>query len=124
MYTGLVGRNCICERPINRETSEKGVTDDTRFYTFDGTSGNYRLFKVTELPRREEDKFVKAREIRIQSWQPLHGCPDFGKVGVFRVRGYMDRSEEIISLSEIRGKVCIVENFAVTVPNIILFEAT
>ena len=123
MYTGLVGRDCVCERPINRETSEKGTTDDTRFYTFDRTTGEYRLFKVIELPEREEDRFVRAREIRVQSWQPLHGCPDFGKVGVFRVRGYHDHTE-VISTAEISGKVCIVENFAVTVPNIILSEAT
>ena len=123
MYTGLVGRDCICERPINRETDEKGVTDDTRFYTFDGASGKYRLFRLIKLPQDEEDHFVKAREIRVQSWKPLHGCPDFGTVGIFRVRGYMDRTENI-SLEDIRGKVCLVENFAVTIPNIILNEAT
>ena len=122
MYTGLVGRSCICDRPIKRETKEKGVTDDTRFYTFDPAAGNYRLFKLTDLSRIEYG-VVEAREIRTQSWQPLHGCPDFGKVGIFRTRGYKEQSE-VVSLEEIKGKVCIVEKFAVTVPNIILSEAT
>ena len=70
-----------------------------------------------------EDGVIEAREIRTQSWQPLHGCPDFGKVGIFRTRGYKEQSEEV-TLDEIRGKVCIVENYAVTVPNLILEEAT
>ena len=120
----MVGRKCECVRPPAFETEEKGVTDDTRIYTYDPTTGTYKLFKLTDLSELEEDGFVSGREIKTRKWQPLHGCPDFGKVGVFRVRGYSDEPSVRIPLDAIKGKVCICENFAITLPNIILNEAS
>ena len=119
----MVGRKCECVRPPAFETKEKGVTDDTRIYTFEASTGTYKLFKLRDLSEFE-DGFVKGREIRTQKWQPLHGCPDFGKVGIFRIRGYKDQPSVRIPLATIKGKLCIVENFAVTIPNIILNEAS
>ena len=123
LYTGLVGRKCDCVRPRAFETEEKGVTDDSRIYTYSAATGTYRLFKLRDLSEFD-DGFVRGREIKTQRWQPLHGCPDFGKVGVFRIRGYKDQPSVRIALDDIKGKVCIVENFAVTLPNIILNEAS
>lgn len=119
----MVGRKCVCVRPPAFQTEEKGVTDDTRIYTFEASTSSYKLFKLIDLSGFE-DGFVKGREIKTQKWQPLHDCPDFGKVGVFRTRGYKDQPAVRISLDTIKGKVCIVGNFAVTVPNIILNEAS
>ena len=117
----MVGKKCECVRPPAYATEEKGVTDDTRVYTFDAATGSYRLFKLRDLGG---DGFVKGWEIKTQKWQPLHGCPDFGKVGIFRTRGYKDQPSVRIDLQAIKGKVCLVENYAVTVPNIILNEAS
>ena len=123
LYAGLVGRKCECVRPSAFETEEKGVTDDTRIYTYESAASTYKLFKLMDLSEFE-DGFVTGQEIKTQKWQPLHGCPDFGKVGIFRVRGYKDQPSVRLPLEAIKGKVCIVENFAVTLPNIILNEAS
>ena len=118
-----MGRKCECVRPPAFQTEEKGVTDDTRVYQYDSTSGTYKLFKLVDLSEFENG-FVTGQEIKTQKWLPLSGCPDFGKVGIFRVRGYKDQPSVRFPLEEIKGKVCLVENFAVTVPNIVLNEAS
>lgn len=110
-------------RPVAFETEERGVTDDTRVYTYDASDGTYKLFKLRDLTEFE-DGFVRGREIKTQKWQPLHGCPDFGRVGTFRVKGYKDQPSVRISLDSIKGKVALVGNFALTIPNIILNEAS
>ena len=120
-YTGIVGRNCPCSWKLAFHTAEKGTTDDTRVYTHSAAYDEYRLFKITDVSQRS-DGFLTGIEIATQTWQPLHGCPDFGTVGIFRMRGY--KGDPIrISVADVKGKVCVVDNFAITLPKIILFEA-
>ena len=121
-YTGLVGRDCPCHWKLAFNTAEKGVTDDTRVYTFDAATDKYHLYKLTDVSKRE-DGYISGLEIATRTWQPLHGCAEFGTVGVFRMmRGYQGEPVRI-PVKDVRGKICVVGDLAVTLPLIILFEA-
>ena len=120
-YTGLIGRPCPCNWKLAFNTAEKGVTDDTRVYTHHRASDRYHLYKLTDVSTRREG-YLTGLEIATRTWQPLHGCPDFGSVGIFKMGGY-EGDPVRIPIADIKGKICVVENFAVTLPKIILFEA-
>ena len=119
-YAGLLAKKpCICERPIRLETEMKNATDDTHVYTFDGTSGLYRIFRVTKVDRN----LVSVNAIKIEPWHPLYRMPSFGLIGVFKVKGEVTDGEKI-SKSDIKGKVVFIDNaYAVTIPKIVLDEA-
>ena len=60
----------------------------SRVYTFSADDDEYRLFKLTDVTNRS-DGYLVGREIHTQTWEPLHNCPDFTSVGIFRMRGYI-----------------------------------
>ena len=124
MYASLMGNTCTCKRPIRLLTSVKGKTDDTKVYTFHQGTGTYSLYKLSDTTSSEDG--VWGWRIKTQSWKPVYGMPDFNAVGVFRTRGH-DRDQQqptYISMSDIKGKVLIVGDLAITIPHIILEEAT
>ena len=123
MYAALMGNSCECKRPLRLLTNVKGKTDDTRVYTFDERSGTYSLYKISDT---DEDDGVWGWRIMTQSWKPVYNMPDFNAVGIFRTRG-QDRNQRhptYLPMSEIKGKVIMIGDLAVTIPHIILEEAT
>ena len=67
---------------------------------------------------------MRARRIKIGSWLPLYALPDFNKVGIFTVQGYED-DLEALNVNDLKGKVVLVgAKIAVTIPKIVLDEAT
>ena len=108
---------CLCDRPIRLESEMRPATDDTRVYTFE--NDEYKLFRITKVDRN----IVSVRAIQTEIWEPLYQVPSFGNVGIFKIKGE-DQEVEEIAISDIKGKVIIVENhYAITIPKIILDEA-
>ena len=84
----------------------------------------FRLYKLTDISLRKSHGTVRARQIKTGSWLPLYALPDFNKVGIFTIDGYEDDLEEI-NVTDLKGKVVLVgTKIAVTVPKIVLDEAT
>ena len=117
IYTALLSKKCDCKRYIKYSGSEREATDDTRIYLF--SEGIYHLFKLVEV---EEDT-VSGVQINTLPWEPLLRVPDFRAVGVFETDGLKDEVKQI-EKSQIAGKVMMVGTIAVTIPLIVLEEAT
>ena len=95
----------------------RSATDDTVVYTFE--NDQYNLFKITSVDRN----LVSVKAIKVEAWEPLYRVPSFGFVGCFRVKGE-SAEVQLIPKCEIKGKVIFVGNeFAVTIPKIVLDEA-
>ena len=93
------------------------ATDDTRVYTFE--NDEYKLFRITKVDRN----IVSVRAIQTEIWEPLYQVPSFGNVGIFKIKGE-DQEVEEIAISDIKGKVIIVDShYAITIPKIVLDEA-
>ena len=118
-YASLLARPpCICDRPMRLENAMRQTTDDTHIYTFDVDNGKYRIFRITKVDRN----LVSVIEIKIEDWEPLYMFPSFGYIGIFKIKG--EQTEvELLARSDIKGKVVVVGNFAVTIPKIVLDEA-
>ena len=116
LYSALLGHKCTCVRHIRYQIVETAAIDDTRVYTFE--NGEYQLYKLVQVDRNS----VSALRIKTRPWEPLLRVPDFGAVGVFETDG--TTSERLhFEKSQIKGKVIMVGQIAVTIPRIILDEA-
>ena len=129
IYTSLIGQRCVCEREFVLHTSPKGVSDDSRVYTFDAVTGMYNLYKLTDLSGLERDdlrdRTVKCLKMRTLSWAPLYDFPCFNRVGVFKLDGYHEGEPEEVMYTDIKGKVVVIDNdIGVLVPKNVLDEAT
>ena len=117
IYTALLSKKCDCKRYIKYSGSEREATDDTRIYLF--SEGIYHLFKLVEVG----ENTVSGVQINTLPWEPLLRVPDFRAVGVFETDGLKDEVKQI-EKSQIAGKVMMVGTIAVTIPLIVLEEAT
>ena len=94
---------------------EKGKTDDTRVYLFDN---GYRLYKLVKIGRNS----VSALRMRTRPYEPLMRMPDFATIGIFETEGTFGEVERILK-TQIKGKIIMIENVAITIPFLILEEA-
>ena len=95
----------------------RSATDDTLVYTFE--DDEYKIFRITNVDRN----LVSVTAIEIEAWEPLYRIPSFANVGCFKVKGE-SAEVQLLAKCEIKGKVILVGNdFAVTVPKILLDEA-
>ena len=115
LYSAIVGQPCTCARYIRYETEERGATDDTRIYIFE--NGEYTLYKLVRIGRNS----VSALRIKTRPWEPLLRVPDFRAVGIFETVGTTGEVKRLAK-TQIKGKVIMVGNLAVTIPLIILEE--
>ena len=110
---------CICRRPLHLETEAKHKTDDSLIYTYGG--GKYELYKIREIVKGRNT--VSAVQIKTEDFEPLYRMPSFSLVGIFKVTGYGTDLEEIPK-QDIKGKLVLVtEEYACTVPKILLDES-
>ena len=95
----------------------RSATNDTMVYTFE--NDKYKLFKIRNIDRN----LVSVQAINIEAWEPLYRVPSFEYVGCFKVKGE-SAEVQLIAKCDIKGKVILVGNeFAVTIPKILLDEA-
>ena len=101
------------------ETETRPATDDTKVYTFDADSGQYKIYKIIDVDRN----LVSVIRFKIEAWEPLYMLPSFGNVGCFKVKGE-ENETEALAKCEIKGKAIFIGNdFVVTIPKIVLDEA-
>ena len=122
-YAGLLAKPpCICERPMRLETEIRPATDDSKVYTFDLESGQYKIYKVIKIDENLRG-LVSVIRFKIEAWEPLYMIPSFGNVGCFKMTGE-ENEAELLAKCDISGKAVLIgSHFLVTIPKIVLDEA-
>jgi len=104
------------------ETAIRPASDDTKVYTFDADTGQYKIYKIIEKLGTLGNLFSVIR-FKIEAWEPLYMIPSFENVGCFKVKGE-ENETEALAKCEIKGKAIFVGmDLAVTIPKCVLDEA-
>lgn len=107
--------NHVCENTIYISEKETPLECNNMIYTFE--NGKYNIYKVTKVSgenltcHKQEKLICNFNEIQL----------NWSIVGVFK-KGNISPEEHVVTRSEVKGKIIVVNNFLITCPSNVLRE--